>query len=99
MVLRPSGDRRSGDRRASATSLAKPCTRQCRVGGGVSKETNQVWVKARSKTATTEVDSQHALNTREKKTLSVKACCTAPILNPNQTTQNSKASPKRPQFF
>ena len=32
-----------------------------------------------SKTATAEVDSQHALNTREKKTLSVKACCTAPI--------------------
>ena len=35
-------------------------------------ETDQVWVKARSKTATAEVDSQHALNTREKKTLSVR---------------------------
>ena len=68
-------------------------------GRWVSKETDPVWVKARSKTATAEVDSQHALNTREKKTLSVKACCTAPILNPNQTTQKNKASPKRPQFF
>ena len=56
------------------------------------------WVGFKRNT-TAEVDSQHALNTREKKTLSVKACCTAPILNPNQTTQKNKASPKRPQFF
>ena len=30
---------------------------------------------------------------------SVKACCTAPSLNPNKTTQKNNASPKRPQFF
>ena len=29
----------------------------------------------------------------------VKACCTAPSLNPNKTTQKNNASPKRPQFF
>ena len=29
----------------------------------------------------------------------VKACCTAPSLNPNMNTQKNKASPKRPQFF
>ena len=74
--------------------FAEPCTRQCRVGGWVSNEKERVWVKARSKTAI-----HNTLNTREKKTLSVKACCTAPILNPNQTTQKNKASPKRPQFF
>ena len=31
--------------------------------------------------------------------LTVKACCTAPSLNPNKTTQKNNASPKRPQFF
>ena len=29
----------------------------------------------------------------------VKACCTAPSLNPNKTTQKNNASPKRPQVF
>ena len=29
----------------------------------------------------------------------VKACCTAPSLNPNMTPQKNKARPKRPQFF
>ena len=31
--------------------------------------------------------------------ITVKACCTAPSLNPNKKPQKNKARPKRPQFF
>ena len=34
-----------------------------------------------------------------KETLSVKACRTAPRLNPNMKPQKNKARPQRPQFF
>ena len=59
----------------------------------------QVWVKARSKNGQRVVRFTTCPKHKGKETLSVKACCTAPSLNPNMKPQKNKARPKRPQFF
>ena len=83
--------------RASATYLAEPCIRQCRVGGWVSNETAGLGRLGAKRPPRSSI--YNSPKHKGKETLSVKACCTAPSLNPNMNPQKNKASPKRPQFF
>ena len=76
-------------------ALLAQSMRRLRWGGAPA--TSKAWIgNGRSVASSNKTSSRKAPSTSNIK---VKACCTAPSLNPNMNPQKNKASLKRPQFF
>ena len=94
--------------------LEGSCRGGVRVGGGgTSRLVQRLCCKTHIKTTQSSVNKlkfnaspvarSRGISTKQASTFAdypaVKACCTAPSLNPNMNPQKNKASLKRPQFF